>query len=325
MNGDAIFSDVEELEQGGVAELVDRMERTSGVKVTASSYRQYAGGQQYPMPRPDRWLKNGIAKTASAFTKPSRPSPLPQHSAPCVPIVGSSVTQNGSSLKVLHLMACIHRDSKRKYVKQDRIENVTTDRELLCFMRQKYVDQHRSTLRLLEIKQIKGIYFVKFWLPIGGSVDVRYHSQCSDSCDCIPPLAKVEPPETAEYKCSPIPPKTRPPIPPEYLSMLFYYPSEAAENDIWVFNQLPKRTCGQLQGEPGQPAEGWGIYYQEVWDKELITLALFIMLALGTLLFGVLWAKYKFDVQGAFGISAWMASLGGMLLFVLVPRLEKIG
>jgi hypothetical protein len=302
------------------------MERSSGVKMTASPYRQYVGNQQYTMPRPDRWLRNGVAKATSAFVNSSKPSPcLPQHNAPYTPAVDATSTQNLPQQQILHLMACIHRDTVRKFVKQDRIENITTDRELLCFMRQKHVRQHSCILRLFTLKRVKGIYFVKFWLPVGGSADVRHHSHCSDSCDCIPPPAKVEPSATAEYKCSPIPPKTRPPIPPEYLSMLFGYPSEVAENDVWVLNQIPKRTCGQLQGVPGQPAEGWGIYYHESWDRELITLAVFTVLVLATLLFGVLWSKYQFDVQGAFGVSAWMATLGGIFIALLVPQLEAVG
>jgi hypothetical protein len=301
------------------------MERSGGVKVTASPYQTPAGNQQYTMPRPDRWLRNGIAKASSAFTKSSKPLPLPQHSASCTRAVCTTCNQPLLHRQVLHLMACMHRDSVRKYVKQDRIENVTTDRELLCFMRQKHICQPRSILRLLSLKRVKGIYFVKFWLPVGGSADVRYHHQCSDFCECMPPSVEVEPSPTAEYKCSPIPPKTRPPIPPEYLSMLFHYPSEVAEDDVWVLNQIPKRTCGQLQGVPGQPAEGWGIYYHESWDRELITLAIFIVLVLATLLFGVLWSKYQFDVQGAFGVSAWMATLGGIFIALLVPQLEAIG
>jgi hypothetical protein len=326
MNGDEICSDVEELEQGGVAELVDRMERTSGVKVTASSYRQYAGGQQYPMPRPDRWIRKGFSKVASALTNVWKPSPcLPQHAASSIPATGTTSAQTPSQHQILHLVACMHRDPVRKFVQQDRIEDLRTDRELLDFMRRGYVRQRKAFLRILSLKCVKGIYFVKLWLPVGGIVIVRHYGHCSDPCDCIPPPAKVEPSATAEYRFSPIVPKTRPPIPPEYLAEHFCNPSNAGEGDFCILNQVPKRTCGPLQGVLGDPAEGWGIYYDEVWDKDLITLALFIILAISTLLFGVLWAKYKFDVQGAFGISAWMASLGGMLLFVLVPRLEKIG
>jgi hypothetical protein len=318
-----MFSDVEELDEGGVTELVAQMERSSGIKVLASPHRQYAGNQQYSIPRPDRWLRNGIIKLASVFTKSSKPSPcLPQHSATCT--LGSTATQHPVQQQILHLMACMHRDPLRKFVQQDRIEDLTTDRELLCFMRQKHVRQRRAFFRLLSLKCIKGIYFVKFWLPIGGSVDVRPHGHCSEPCDCIPPLTKVETSASAEYNCSPIPPKARPPIPPEYLAMLFYRPSEAGQDDVWVLNQLPKRTCGQLQGAPGEPAEGWGIYYHESWDRDRITLAVFIILVLATLLFGVLWSKYQFDVQGAFGVSAWMATLGGILIALLVPQLERM-
>jgi hypothetical protein len=317
---------VEELGKGGVAELADRMERSTGVKVTASPHRQYAGNRQYIMPRPDRWLRNGVAKVTSVFTNSSKPSPgLPQHSASCAPAVGTTSAQNTPQQHALHLIACMHRDAERKFDQQDRIEDLATDRELLYFMRRRHVRQRRAFLRVLSLKCVKGIYFVKVWLPVGGSVIVRHHGQCPDPCECLPPLAKVEPSATAEYRFSPTSPEARPPIPPEYLADQFYRPPNADHQDFWIFNQFPKRTCGQLRGVPGQPAEGWGIYYDEMWDKDLITLVVFIILALATLLFGVLWAKYKFDVQGAFGISAWMAALGGILLTSLVPQLERIG
>jgi hypothetical protein len=215
-------------------------------------------------------------------------------------------------------MTCMHRDKLRKIVQQDRIEDVTTDQEMLCFMRQQFARYRGRFISMLSLKRVKGIFFVKFQLPMGGSVSVQSHAQCPAACECIPPSSKVEPSATAEYECFPVPPKTLPPIPPEYLAMLFYCPLEVHEEDMWVLNQLPKRTCGRMQGAPGQPAEGWGIYYQEAWDRELITVAVFVIFVLASSLFGVLWSVYKFDVQGAFGVSAWMATLGGILVALLI-------
>jgi hypothetical protein len=140
-----MFSDVEELDEGGITELVAQMERSSGVKVLASPYRQYVGNQQYIVARPDRWLRNGITKITSAFTKSSQSFPgLPQHSAPCTPAISIAVTQNPNQQQILHLMVCMHRDPLRKFIQQDRIEDIITDRELLCFMRQKHIRQRRA-------------------------------------------------------------------------------------------------------------------------------------------------------------------------------------
>jgi hypothetical protein len=215
-------------------------------------------------------------------------------------------------------MACMHRDPVRKFVQQDRVEDATTDQEVLRLMRQQYIRHRGQLLNMLSLRRVKGIFFVKFVLPMGGSVDVLQHDKCQTICDCLPPLAKVEPPATAEYKCHPVPPTRLPPISPEYLAMLLYCPSEQDQDDTWILDQLPKRTCGRLQGAPGQPAEGWGIYYQEGWDTRLIVLAIFVVFVLASLLFGVLWSVYRFDVQGAFGVSAWIATLGGILIALLI-------
>jgi hypothetical protein len=96
------------------------------------------------------------------------------------------------------------------------------------------------------------------------------------------------------------------------------------EKDIWILKQLPKRICGQLQGRIGQPAEGWGIYYQEGWDRDVITLAIFVVFAVASLLFGVLWTTFQYDVQGAFGVSAYMVATCAVLIPVVVTRVEKM-
>jgi hypothetical protein len=97
------------------------------------------------------------------------------------------------------------------------------------------------------------------------------------------------------------------------------------ESDTWILNQLPKRTCGELAGRIGVPAEGWGIYYQEGWDRDVITLAILVVFIVASLLFGVLWSRYRFDVQGAFGVSAYMIACCAVLVPFAVTRAEKLG
>ena len=229
----------------------------------------------------------------------------------------------------MHLLTCMHRNQLFKVLHQDRIEYVTTDRTLLCFLRSQYL-RHRG--RFLHMLSLKGIFFVKFRLPIGGSVDVRHHNPCcvaasagSMTCECIPPSSKVEPSPGAEYRCIPGPPTTYPPISPEYLSSLFTCPTDFHEEDTWILDQLTKRTCGELQGQIGKPAEGWGIYYQEGWDRDIITLAILVVFVLASLLFGVLWSRFHYDVQGAFGVSAYIVASCAVLIPVVAMRAEKLG
>jgi hypothetical protein len=210
----------------------------------------------------------------------------------------------------------MHHNRFRKVLQQDRIV------------------RHRGRLRnFLSLKSVQGIFFVKFRLPLGGSVDVRHHDPCcvtvstatQSGCECIPPKGKVEPSPAAEYRCIPGPPATYPPVPPEYLKSLFMCPSSVHEQDTWILDQLPKRICGELQGKVGQPADGWGIYYQEGWDFDVIILFVFVIFLVASLLFGVLWSILQFDVQGAFGVSAYMMAVIAILLPLLASWIEKMG
>jgi hypothetical protein len=127
----------------------------------------------------------------------------------------------------------------------------------------------------------------------------------------------VEPAPQAQYRCVPGPPETYPPILPDFLLHLFTSPSCINADETWVLDQLPKRTCGQLHGAPRQPAEGWGILYDEGWDIRKIAWIYLVFGVFGSFLFGVLWSLVRRDVQGAFGISAWWITAGGSVIAIL--------
>lgn len=85
-----------------------------------------------------------------------------------------------------------------------------------------------------------------------------------------------------------------------------------------MLNQIPKRIIGALQGKPIQPTEGWGLYFQEGWNEKVIIHILFALFLLGSLVFGILWSILKMDIQGAFGVSAYIVTAGGIFLSVLI-------
>ena len=91
----------------------------------------------------------------------------------------------------------------------------------------------------------------------------------------------------------------------------------------WIVEQLPKRKWGELFGKPEQPAEGWGIYYKEGWDTELIAIVVFLLLS-ASLLFSVLWTALRDDIQGAFGVGSWMVGIGGALLAVIFTQPDSV-
>lgn len=231
------------------------MQCTSSAKVHASRYSQSSGNQHYIVPHPGRWVRNALVKITSAFSGPSKPAGcLPQHSTTSPLLICSTSSNNPPQKRLLHLLACIHRNRFRKVLQQDRVEDVLTDRALLRFLKKQYLRHRGKLLYVVCLKSVKGIFFVRFHLPIGGSVDVRHHNPCCVtkparplSCECIPPLPKVEPSPGAEYQCIPGTPATYPPIPLEYLSSLFTCPIDVHEQDTWILDQVPKHTCGELQ------------------------------------------------------------------------------
>ena len=221
---------------------------------------------------------------------------------------------------------CINRTQRRKIVHQGRVDNLETDRQLLCFLQKQYTTYSSRFSNLLHLKSVEKIVFVKYLLPMNGIVDVQ---RCNSTrpnqkhCYCIPPPKKVG----VEYDYRPSPPKTHPPISPEYLASWFTcmkdIPKVDKDQECWILNQLPKRTCGVLEGRKEDPAEGWGIYFVESWDRTTITLTIFVIFLVASLLFGVLWWKFQFDIQGGFGVSAYMGTVCTLLIAVIVTQMEN--
>jgi hypothetical protein len=97
------------------------------------------------------------------------------------------------------------------------------------------------------------------------------------------------------------------------------------EQETWVFDQLPKRTVGELQAYAGQSVEGWGIYYQEGVDFDMIISVVFVVFILASLLFAILWTRLELDIQGAFGVSSYMVTASGIFLAWIASRAKNFG
>jgi hypothetical protein len=97
------------------------------------------------------------------------------------------------------------------------------------------------------------------------------------------------------------------------------------EQETWVLDQLPKRTIGELQACAGQPVEGWGVYYQEGIDFDMIIGVVLVDFILASLLFAVLWTRLEMDIQGAFGVSSYMVTASGIFLAWMTSRAKNFG
>ncbi|KAF3035625.1 hypothetical protein E8E11_004888 [Didymella keratinophila] len=331
--GESLFGDVKEYRPGGAQALVEQMHRSTGAKVAVTSYSKTFTNQNwvFRVPRMVRRLTSNLS-SKKAGTSDSEEC-LPQHNgaSQAAPSTGATTNVTAPPSSSLHLLACFHLTQRRKCLLQDHVDAVSTDQALFSFIKQQ-LQRNRSRIRsIFTMRSVQGMFFVKFRLRMGNVVEVRDHNPCCTStnpntCECIPPVTKVEPSPDAEYRCSPAGPlATWPPVLSQDLMHMLSSPQCINENETWVLEQLPKRIAGELQERPGQPIEGWGVYYQEAIDFDIIITVVFIVFLMASLLFGILWTRFEMDIQGAFGVSSYMITAIGILLAMIASRAKNFG
>jgi hypothetical protein len=131
----------------------------------------------------------------------------------------------------------------------------------------------------------------------GEYVDIRRE-------DDVPPHDKLS---KYKYTYDPIPLEYVPPIGKRHLMHLYSNPSCASDDRTVLFAQFPKKIQERLVVCPVKGVSvGWGIQFVEGWHWFKIWLLSFSLFGLGGLVFAVLWAVLKHDVQGAFGVAAYI-------------------
>jgi hypothetical protein len=96
------------------------------------------------------------------------------------------------------------------------------------------------------------------------------------------------------------------------------------EYDTRVFDQLPKRTRGKLEGKIKRSTVGWGLYFQEGVDFGKLTSVVFTVLVV-SFLFAVLWSNLEHDIQGGFGIASYVVTVVAMFVALVVNRAGRLG
>ena len=119
----------------------------------------------------------------------------------------------------------------------------------------------------------------------------------------LPPLSEVH---GRRYEYAPLH-LTHCQVMPEHLFFHFFYDPIPHYNDKWM-RRFPKKLRHSIFDSTDQLPVGWGIHILESPNYHMISMALFIGLALSGLL-AVLWAVLTKDVQGAFSIGGYAVAL----------------
>lgn len=123
--------------------------------------------------------------------------------------------------------------------------------------------------------------------------------------------------KTWEFCPCPCPLSDPPPIPTNvFLHLLNSKRSHV--RDTWL-NRLPKKLNSSIHHDPallhsGCQAHGWGIHIIEGANKVAIMWLTLVTVSV-SFFFALLWAVFMRDVQGAFGIAAFIVASEAALAF----------
>lgn len=108
-----------------------------------------------------------------------------------------------------------------------------------------------------------------------------------------------------------------PPVGENLMAHLFHHPEDANEKAITCLRS-PKKRKARLTVCPVQGTSvGWGIHLVEGWNFSRLWLLALTLFMLGSLVFGICWTVLRHDTQGAFGVSAYMVALCGLIVGTL--------
>ena len=170
---------------------------------------------------------------------------------------------------------------------------MVSDRQLLGLLRARY-HQTRTNWRrkLLSFQTLTSIEFVQFELHRKSLVDIRKR-------DDIPPEHKKD-----EYAYHPLPAEVIPPIGRNHLMHIYHHP-EYADQETVCLTRFPKRIRERLMLDERYVPVGWGIEFVEGVHSNKVWCFGFAIVVL-SLITGVVWSSVNKDVQGGFGIAAYM-------------------
>ena len=322
-------------------------------KVTVTRYRPGVKAQKYAI-RVSTWMHHVSSMLLAMFPWYNQNSPglVRYNTGNTAPTANTKKPSNPQQqLNTVHLMSCVHRRRDDPTLLQIDVHDINSDRELFSLLKAKVSRRHNRFFRAFSCRSIQGIFFIKasneskskhaahrliqiqFLLETDERVEIRDHNESCASristesyCECLPPIHIVEPYINAEYRCNiPCPPNTWPPIGSSKLLHMLKCPETITKDYTWVLHRVPKRIAGKLSGAGDQPADGWGFYFQEGWDFDVPVTISFFMLVLGSLVFAVCWTVLESDIQGAFGVSAYMITAWGLIVAFSMSQTGKAG
>lgn len=144
------------------------MKRSGCLRVTLKTYDEHASQPAYTLQIPS-WCQAVSKSLSTSFTALT----IASADSMCLPLHRFSKTAKVSkppqptepvSERERYLLICMHRTQHHVNANQESLQDVTTDRQLFCFLKTQ-LRLHRGRLRsLVSMKRVQKIFFVKVGL-----------------------------------------------------------------------------------------------------------------------------------------------------------------
>jgi hypothetical protein len=137
--------------------LKSHMERSAGVKFVPAA-------NVWENVRTTRLFQEAVMFLQRLFgaagAKPNKVPALPQHNVQPVPAIRDNQFVPNQQ-QSLHIMTCMHENRYGKSLSQERVESVSTDRDLFILLNEQFKKRRGGLASKVSIRAIQGILFIK--------------------------------------------------------------------------------------------------------------------------------------------------------------------
>lgn len=207
------------------------------------------------------------------------------------------------------LELCVNTGEFQRQLAEIDVSSVNSDAQLFDRIRQRYHEARSFRVKYFLLKPVD-VHFVQF------SVEDRYRVGILDKPMAIPSEADMAAEGYTYHPC----PLKPPPIPAHIF--LHHLSNPRPHKKLLWSNRIPQKLDNsilQIQSADDKLVTGWGVHVIEGLNRSAVLLCTLA----GLLVSGIVsaaWAIARDDVQGGFGIGAWLTSVEAIVLMLVVTK-----
>ncbi|MCJ1403746.1 hypothetical protein MMC11_006969 [Xylographa trunciseda] len=296
--GQLLYGDFDPNDQEGLSNLAFRLHNPRQNDAEETTHQESVDSIATSSPDPGQ--NNGQVQKSARQTRRSRLS----KEAPSIISVACTQGLPAEPRVPKFVEVCVNTGKWQKSLGEIDITNVNCDRDLFAMIKQRYDDirAHRAKLFFLEPARVAWVQF---------SLEERHRVGIMLQPMAVPPKHEVD---NRDYDYTPCPLGALPPI-PDNVFMHHLIDPGPHRRPLWL-KRIPKKLNHSLLTSSDELVIGWGLHIIEGPNWVAVWIAGFCIIFLSCAL-SLLWAIFRSDVSGGFGMGAWLVSLStlGMMAF----------